>query len=68
MGILSGMLIVLGVKFLTGKKLSLSAKPDAKHDDQLQEKKEQIPVTYTEKLFFTCNQIKQWIAKIFNKK
>lgn len=68
MGILSGMLIVLGVKFLTGKKLSVSAKPDAKHDEQSNEKKEQTPVTYTEKLFLRCNRTKAWIAKIFNKK
>ena len=66
MGILSGMLIVLGVKLLTGKKLSLpqnsiATKDPLQKNDLDVKKKPQTPVS-------TLDAIKQWIARILGRK
>ena len=70
MGILSGMLIVFCVKLLTGKKISWPVKSKIQKDlsNSADKKKEQAPVTLTDKLFFKFDQIKVWIAKILGRK
>ncbi len=69
MGILSGMLIVVAAKWLTGKKLSLPKQQEFNNDMiKTKEKKEELAVTYTEKLRFKMNKIKAKILHLFLKK
>jgi hypothetical protein len=70
MGILSGMLIVLGVKFLTGKKLSVTSKPTSQNDilQKTDHTKEPIPQKLSHKILLRFDAIKEWINTTLGKK
>ena len=71
MGILSGMLVVLAAKLLTGKKLSWTGKTNTKLNENLTKTNDQTPQpskNWLEYIKTQCHHIKSWIAKTLGKK